>query len=134
MSKDEPHIAYFNMGPWPIYVGFTTSPKRFAREMKRLGCEGVASLASDHANATTHHLIKDGSATAIIAMQKDKKRSPEQVAALIAHEAVHVAQELWSNIGERTPGREAEAYLVQMIVQCCLQEVLDTGRTRKEAP
>lgn len=132
--KDEPHITYFNMGSWPIYVGFTTSPKAFAKEMKRLKCGDVAFLSTTHADATTHFLVKDGSSTCIITMRKAKDKSFEQRAGLIAHEAMHVVQELWSNIGEREPGKEAEAYLIQMITQCCLQEALNTGRVRKTEP
>lgn len=131
---DEPHIPYFNMGQWPLFVGFTTSRKAFAREVKRLGNPTVKFLASDHSSATMHTFVEDGSTVCIIAMEKPAGRSNEQVAGMIAHEAVHVAQELWARIGEREPGREAEAYLVQMIVQCCLQEAWKTGRVRKDRP
>ncbi|MFA6031805.1 MAG: hypothetical protein WC889_02760 [Myxococcota bacterium] len=133
---DEPHISYYGMGAWPAYVGCTTSRKAFKRELKRLGiAEPVEFLASTHANASTHFFRCEGTLTCIIAFQKVSKDRPvEQVAALVAHEAVHVVQELWSSIGETEPGREAEAYLVQMITQCCLQDILDTGRSRKETP
>lgn len=131
---DKAHINYFNMGPWPVYVGFTTSEKAFKREMKRLKVDGVPFIMNDHSNASAHYLTHEGDLTVIITMQPVGDRPVEQVAGLIAHEAVHVAQELWDNIGERNPGREAEAYLVQMITQCCLQDALKTGRSRKEAP
>ena len=130
----EPYITYFNMGPWPIYVGFTQSKKGFAKEMKRLGITDCPFIANDHSNASAHYLTKDGALTCIITMDKRKGRMIEQVAGLIAHEATHVAQELWAHIGERNPGREAEAYLVQMIVQCCLQQACNTGRVRKTEP
>jgi len=131
----EPHITYFNMGPWPIYVGFTQSKKAFAKEMKRLGIAGNPFIANDHSTATMHTLesASDHGLTCIIAMRK-MKASPEQVAALIAHEAVHIAQRLWANIGETKPGWEAEAYLVQMIVQCCLQEINKSGLERATSP
>ena len=131
--NDKPHITYFHMGAWPLYVGFTKSRKAFAKEMKRLSCPGVA-FVNPGANATMHTLVNDGTTTCIIAFDKQKGRSLEQEAALIAHEAVHVAQELWAAIGEHQPGREAEAYLVQQIVQCCLQEAWASGRTRSSAP
>lgn len=131
---DKPHIAYYNMGAWPLYVGFTTSAKAFNREMKRLNVKPAPAFISPGANATMHTLEKEGTRTCIIAFQKPTGRSVEQVAGLLAHEAVHVAQELWEAIGETQPGREAEAYLVQQIVQCCMQNALSTGRTRKEAP
>jgi hypothetical protein len=132
--SDAPHITYFNMGPWPLYFGFTQSKKAFAKEMKRLSIEGVDFLASDHANATVHSFTSSGCLTCVMTMGKVKDKSPEQVASLIAHEATHVAQELWAQIGERQPGREAEAYLVQMIVQCCLQIACKTGRERSTSP
>lgn len=131
---DEPHIHYFPMGPWPIYVGFTQSRKAFAREMKRLKVSGVPFLGSTHANATTHFLDKSGALTAIITLGSTKGASTEQVAAMIAHEAVHVAQELWVNTGEKRPGAEAEAYLVQHVTQACLSHVFKSGLERRSAP
>jgi len=134
MSKDAPCIDYFNMGAWPVYVGFTQSPKAFKREMARLNIKDCAYLASPHANATTHYLEKDVNLTCIIALGNTKGRSAEQVAGLIAHEAMHVIQEMWANLGERSAGREAEAYLIQQIVQECLQIVNASGKVRKTEP
>lgn len=134
-SADEPCIAYFGMGPWPIYVGFTDSPKAFRKEMKRLKVANPPEfILNSHSNATAHTLEFEGSLTTIITMEPAKGKPVEQVAALIAHEAVHVAQQLWEHIGEDRPGREAEAYLVQMVTQCCLEVALATGRERKEQP
>lgn len=130
---DEPHIPYFNMGPWPIYVGFSDDPVAFAKEMDRMAMEGI-NFVNPGANATCHVFTKDDSRTCIITLAKTKGKSREMVAALIAHEAVHVAQELWEGIGERQPGKEAEAYLVQMITQCCLQEAWKTNRVRRFEP
>jgi predicted RecB family nuclease len=125
------------MGTWPCYVGFTVSQKAFKREMERI-CpkQEVPFLGSSRANATTHFLTKDGATTAIIAMMSPKraKVSFEQYAALVAHEAVHVAQQIWLDIGEKEPGKEAEAYFVQHIVQFCLQEAYKTGRCRRLIP
>ena len=134
--SDTAHIDYFNMGPRPLYCGFTTSRKAFRKEMKRLAVSPLPDFhGSTHANATTHFLhAKDGGFTTIITLDKPKGRTPEQIAGLIAHEATHVAQELWTNIGEREPGKEAEAYLVQAIVQNCLQVAMKTGRVRKTEP
>lgn len=133
--SEEPCIAYFHMGPWPFYCGFTTKPKAFRLEMERLKIKPAPDFtASTHANATTHFLEKDGVLTAVITMQNPKSRSIEQVAGLLAHEATHVVQEVWEQFGERQPGKEAEAYLVQHIVQCCLQVAYKTGRVRKSEP
>ncbi len=127
-------VTYFNMGPYPMYLGFTSSPKAFAEEMKRLNITDIRFLASDHANATTHFLEQDGTLCIIITLQKHKDRTPEQIASLISHEAMHVVQKMWHQYGEKQPGREAEAYLIQYIVQSCLQIACKTGRTRKTEP
>jgi hypothetical protein len=130
----EPHIDYCHMGPWPIYVGFTTSKKAFAKEMKRLDLGKVDFLARSSANATTHHLhAEDGAPCCVITLDKTGG-AIEQIASMIAHEAVHVAQYAFEQFGEENPGRESEAYFVQHIVQFCLQIALDTGRVRKSAP
>lgn len=123
-------IEYFHMGPWGCYVGFTQSPKAFRREMKRMKIDEPPSfVATDHANATMHSFTKDGDLTCIITMPPSKHKMA-QIAALLAHEAVHIAQEFWAWIGEKEPGREAEAYFVQYIVQRCLFHV---KRNRKAA-
>lgn len=133
---DAPHIDYFNLGPWPIFVGFTMSPEAFAKEMERIGLQDAPTFISNsHSHATTHLFDNDDALTlAIITLSGIKGRSKEQVAGLIAHEAVHVGQYLWERIGEREPGREAEAYLVQQITQECLQIIWNTGRTRSIEP
>jgi len=135
MSKDRPRIRYFNMGAWPIYVGFTASEKAFNKEMKRLSVkEPGRFIATTHANATTHYFENEGTLTCIITMGSIEGRSNEQVASLIAHEAVHVAQELWRHVGEKTPGHEQEAYLVQQIVQECLQDLWKSNMTKRTEP
>lgn len=133
--SDKAEIAYFPMGQWPAYVGFTMSPKAFRREMKRLKVDGPpAFLLRATADATTHFLEKNGVMTFIVAMRKSGKRAPEQVAGVISHEAMHIIQWLWAELGEREPGKESEAYLMQHIVQCCLQEAWATGRERRVTP
>ena len=38
---------------------------------------------------------------------------------IIAHEATHVSDRAWKHIGERKKASEANAYLVEWIVNCC---------------
>ena len=117
-------VEYFDAGQWPIHIGFTASEKAFKRELKRLQCEDTNFLNSDHASATTHFLDgSEGSFCAIICLGSCDNYDMSQVAALLAHEATHVAQRLWRRIGEHEPGDEAEAYLVQFITQQCLNEL-----------
>lgn len=139
-SADRPHkdLHYFNLGPWPFYVGFTTSEAAFAAEMKRLKIgQEVAYLGRERANATTHFFNGTDMVCAIIAAPafNARKHSREQYAALVAHETAHVVQEMRNelNNGEHL-GNEAEAYLAQQIVQECLQIAWNSGKRRSTEP
>lgn len=132
MGKERIH--YLDLGPWPGYVGFTTSADAFSREMKRLKVKDPSRFVSnERSNATTHFFTNHGSALAIICMEPPtRKRTKEQYAALLAHEATHVVQQMRDDLGEL--GKEAEAYLVQQIVQEGLQTAWKTGRVTRREP
>lgn len=140
-KDDKPHIKYFNMGPWPVYVGATAKPKAFKREMARL-CPGrnIDFVGSGHANATTHLLTLDGAMTAIVAIQSHGKHSKEAYAALIAHEVMHVVQYMREHLISSNSacteglGIEAEAYIMQYLVQEIISVACDTGRRKRERP
>lgn len=122
------------MGPWPYFVGFTTDEEAFQRELRRLKIRTPTQAVNDRANATTHFLVRDGgSSAAIIVMPKPTRQmSREQYAALVAHEAVHVLQDMREGLGKL--GEEAEAYIVQGIVQESLQVAWRTGRRTSRTP
>lgn len=133
-------MHYLNLGPFPVFVGFTTSPAAFRHEMKRLdvaGAESAHPITPGGANATTHYLTARGKKlNCIIVMPpQSRKVSREQYASLLAHEALHVIQEMRSNLNRDEPFcRETESYLLQQIVQECLQIAWRTGRSRAVAP
>jgi ribosomal protein L30E len=125
-------VHYLNTGPWPWYVGFTIEEAAFQREMKRLRVKDAGPGVKSGSNAATHHLVNGSTNMAIIVMNPPKRHvSKEQYASLLAHEAVHVVQNMREKLGDL--GSEAEAYLVQQIVQEGLAIAWKTGlRTRKE--
>lgn len=131
-------IHYFNLGPWPVFCGFTTSEKAFQKEMKRLNIEDVNFLGSTRANATTHSFTgKDRALSFLITCRpyQARKVTKEQYAALIAHEAVHVIQVMSEELARGKPlGSEAEAYLVQQIVQESLQIAWQSNKVRRVEP
>ena len=128
-----PRIHYMHTGPWPWYIGFTTDEAAFQREMRRLSIKDVGPAVNAGSNAATHHFVSSGTNMAIIVMPKPSRRaSKEQYASLLAHEAVHVVQEMREKLGEI--GIEGEAYLVQQIVQEGLQIAWATGRTLRKEP
>lgn len=131
-------VHYMHPGPWPVYVGFTTSPKAFAREIRRMDIEGGDDfLASDYASATTHMFNAPcGMRCYIICMPPfEDSETREQYAALLAHEGLHVIQDMHDclNRGESF-GREADAYLLQMVVQECLHQAWGSGASRRVVP
>lgn len=136
--RDKPPkgIRYFNTGPWPVFIGFTSSEKAFKAECKRLDVGKVDFLGSQHANATTHVFTSGGSICFIITIQPPNRRATrEMVAGLIAHEAMHVIQEMQKSLAQgRSLGDEAEAYLVQQIVQECLQDLWCSRMVRRTEP
>lgn len=130
-------MKYLHMGPWPGFIGLCFDERVFQREMKRLNVRKPGNfLGSDHANATLHHLVsKSGQCMYILALGPTKGRSKEQVAGLVAHEATHIIQYMRKDIaGGKSLGREAEAYLVQMVVQEALQTLWKSSKVRRTEP
>jgi hypothetical protein len=129
------HVHYLNLGPWPGYVGFTINKDAFEREMKRLKVkEPVDWISKNGSNAATHFFNNHGSNLAIICIEPFRRHSvsKEQYAAMLAHEATHVVQQMRTDLGDL--GSEAEAYLVQQIVQESLQIAWKTGRVTRRKP
>lgn len=138
MTDDAPHIRYFHMGQWPCYVGFTTDPDAFDAEMKRLRVDDPPQfVANDHSHATTHFLYNRDMLTVIVTIRRQRKRMKEQIAALIAHESLHVMQEMERQFyaGGRFDN-ETQAYLVQYLTQQFLIEYNNPGKqmTRRIEP
>jgi len=80
-------------------------------------------ISTPQASATTHHLSNsDGNLCSVICLSGYEERTPIEVAGLLVHEAVHVWQEYCDWYGEKTPGREQEAYAVQSIAQELMAE------------
>lgn len=130
-------VAYVNTGPWPCFIGFTTSEKAYRVELKRLGVkDAVEFLARERGAAATHEFVSNRTCTYIITIAPQAKGvSNEMFAALIAHEALHVIQYMRAELNRNEPFcAETESYLLQMIVQHCLQHAWKTGRTRKIKP
>lgn len=129
-DTDAPDIRYFHMGQWPCYVGFTTDEKAFEAEMKRLRVDDPPPfISNEHSHATTHFLYNRDMLTVIVTIRRQKKRMKEQIAALIAHEAAHVMQEMERQFYAN--GRfdnETEAYLVQYLTQQFLFEYNNPGK------
>lgn len=130
-------ISYPSLGPWPGFIGICFDEKVFHKELKRLGVkEKVNFLASPLANASMHHFISEqNGAVYLLTVGPKKGRSKEQVAGLVAHEATHIVQRMREDInGGNSLGDEAEAYIVQMVVQDALQLLWKSNKVRRLEP
>ena len=91
------------------------------------------------ADATTHHLAKDGKIVCMVCLdgRKTKEHTPTEVVGLLVHEAVHIFQEHCASQGEKNPSSEYEAYSIQYIVQELIakyDELSDSSVSSKPAP
>lgn len=138
-KKDLPFIDYINLGPWPGFVGFTTSAESFAKELARICPDAdVPFLASGRAGASTHTFDDETCMTQIVTICPQGDHSNEAYAAMIAHEAMHVVQhmrqEYCASHHKEGLGIEAEAYLCQYLVQEMLAIAWQTGRIKSRQP
>jgi len=60
---------------------------------------------------------KETKASSFLIVFKSKKKDIP----IITHEATHIARRVWEFLGEEITGIEADAYLVEWIVKCCLE-------------
>lgn len=136
-SRPPKGIHYLNLGPWPCYVGITTCEKAFATEMKRLKISDVNFFGRTTAGATTHIFNNANTICCIITIIpfNARKQSREQYFAMVAHEAMHVIQEMRKELAQgESLGDEAEAYLIQQIVQEAGQFIFRTNKVRRTEP
>lgn len=104
----------------PYCYGLCYSEAEFQNEMRRLKVprEQWPDFILPNVHASTHFFTtKDGNEAAIICIGRTKRRSKEQVSALLVHEAVHVWQYIKESLGENVPSKEFEAYAIQNLVQ-----------------
>lgn len=109
-------------GVFPCNIGFTRSRKQFYKAVKTYASNPEEyEFGDDAARLTIIAKPKDNYFRTFIITVNWEGESKATMAALIAHEATHLCQYLWEQIGEHEPGHEAEAYLVQSIVQQILE-------------
>ena len=103
----------------PFYLALFTDPDDYYKELKKLEIEPRLwpdFVISERANASVHFFTRTGKKLAIVCIQKGDYTGVE-IAGLLVHEAVHIWQEMCSDIGERFPSDEFEAYSIQSISQ-----------------
>jgi len=118
-------VVWIDRGWQPVYIGFCPSEKAWKHAMKRMGMPNEPYPTTD---GRVTSFMREGKCSCIMTLGDgcEKRVNPVQIAAVIAHEAVHVKQEICRHIGEESPSIEFEAYAVQAIFQGLYQAWLDT--------
>ncbi len=98
------------------YLMLCTTEAQYLKAAKSMGVVNPLAFMGVNANASVHTFVKAGKTACIVCMKIDRKRTFNEIASMLAHEAVHVSQDLFADIGEDKPGREIEAYAVQNIL------------------
>jgi hypothetical protein len=101
----------------PINYALCTTQKAFKRELRELGIEDNSDFIVGNAHAMIHFYedtITGGTCAIVCIDGRDK--TLEQVYALLTHEAMHLWREIKTELGEKFPSEEFEAYAMQHIV------------------
>ena len=105
------------------YLCLCLSEEEYLSAVKHLRVDSPGPwIKTPQANATAHYFQSPHGFTTIVCMRDHEGRNPVEVAGLLVHEAVHTWQEWCDYYGETTPGREQEAYAVQVISQELMAE------------
>ena len=109
------------------YYCLVTTPKLFAKELKRLGIKDSRNYtASPSSDATCFEFEHHGKTSFIVTLKNWEGADPIEVAGLIVHEATHIKQHVMRIIGEKNPSAEFEAYMMQNIaanlMQCFVEQ------------
>lgn len=117
---------WFDMGPKPIKVGFTSKPEIFARAVESMGL-GPAVFMESGKSGRCSFFRRDGYwATCIVTIDAKHMsgRSIGHIAGIMTHEATHVWQEYCDAAGEDRPGAEDMAYFIQYLTHAFLRAFL----------
>lgn len=118
MRKLKPHPwgERFNFFPCP-YFTLCLNDRQFQRVLAHLKYTkgDVAFMKNATSHATTHTFTREGKLTCVVTMDT-KGRSIGSIAALMAHEAMHILDEIWDDAGEKHPSSELKAYAIQHLV------------------
>ena len=108
----------------PGHLGMARSEAEFRRKLRHLKVpvREWPEFVRQGADATTHFFERrnSNSVCAIVCYRPDGTKTRSQVAAMMAHEAVHVWRSAMETLGEKDPSEEFMAYGIQNITQTLL--------------
>lgn len=99
------------------YYALCTSEKILQTELKRMKVSDKTIGLNNGAGATTNFLYNNRNDRVAIVCLYDHSLDKEQIYSLLAHEAVHIFQEMASIMNESSPSIEFQAWGIQKISQ-----------------
>lgn len=113
----------------PYFFTLCTNEKLFKKAMRHLGIPKKSRpnfVSTWHSNGTAHYfeLREKRKKCVVVCIRGFDDHDPAAIVGLIAHEAVHVWQQIRETLGESAPSSEFEAYSIQNITQQLYGEFL----------
>lgn len=109
-------IYWIDLGPWPpacVIIENKASYRRFMRQ--QCGKDVQMQPFPGHNSGLCQKLESPTSCIMMIVVGTQDDQI--ELAGTLAHEAAHATRWLFAHIGEKEPGQEAEAYLIEHIVR-----------------
>ena len=108
-------------------ITLCTTEKGFSKALKHLRIpkkDRPTFVCNWHSDATAHYFENHEHHTkaVVVCLRNFEDKSVEQQVGLLAHEAVHIWQQVKADYGEATPSPEFEAYSIQSLVQLLFAE------------
>lgn len=106
----------------PVTWALCTTEARYHKALRRIGETDEEPWLSPQSKACVQRFKRKGYMYAFICIRPRGKYSRNQLVTCLAHECVHVWQEIRDWMGTRPPGREFEAYSIERLLLTALTE------------
>lgn len=105
------------------YLTLVLSEADYIKAMKHCKVKQYGPWIQNPWSDATVHLLEhpDGNRCAIVSVKVTSQKAIE-VAGILVHEAVHIAQDYFEHMGETATGKEQQAYAIQGIAQELMAE------------
>lgn len=118
-------VKFMRARPYPVSVGVVDNKKAFRKALKEMGVPKNMRDTDPNGYATTHFFGTPKGTFVVMQFPKDMTKNAEEMcpASVIAHECMHAVQIIFQTVGEDSPSMEAEAYLLDEIVEFAFREL-----------
>lgn len=127
MPKKKPGLVYFDVTPIPAHIGLCTDRESFFKEMQRLDIVDETDFVSPGADATTRVFLSPEGGDILIMVTIDLMENLHEdidvLCGLIAHEALHVAEDIKNETGV-DGNSEFRAYLIGSLTQMFMRFII----------